>query len=375
MYGYPQFGKAGIRMKRIRWFLLMTMVLLVAITNASAIHMESNGNSWFLPDGRIVQTKKVFTGNGSEYPGLLCYNQNGELLWEHTFRTAAIGRSYCQLTDDDTIAFMYYDQNHQYFIEYFNTNGEFVAKNTRELHTTDGMLYENGAVFCEKLPEQKGYVLSIRHWNESGKRWQFQGAEKMKLYSVESHGNGVCIELNMQSSKKSAHSILFVDATDDIVRWEYRLDTDLLKAYAGNEQGGITLFVQKDAPNDQYKLEMITLDAYGNENLRAKVDGIPATIAINVVSEQENGLYTIWGYGYDTYGENKVICASLNAQGEVVERKDIPTDYATCVRYLNDEIYVMDYENGIESFRLIPFEELANKQANRSRGKTAPVCL
>lgn len=362
-------------MKRIRWFLLMTMVLLVAITNASAIHMESNGNSWFLPDGRIVQTKKVFTGNGSEYPGLLCYNQNGELLWEHTFRTAAIGRSYCQLTDDDTIAFMYYDQNHQYFIEYFNTNGEFVAKNTRELHTTDGMLYENGAVFCEKLPEQKGYVLSIRHWNESEKRWQFQGAEKMKLYSVESHGNGVCIELNMQSSKKSAHSILFVDATDDIVRWEYRLDTDLLKAYAGNEQGGITLFVQKDAPNDQYKLEMITLDAYGNENLSAKVDGIPATIAINVVSEQENGLYTIWGYGYDTYGENKVICASLNAQGEVVERKDIPTDYATCVRYLNDEIYVMDYENGIESFRLIPFEELANKQSNRSRGKTAPVCL
>ena len=246
---------------------------------------------------------------------------------------------------------------------HLNTNGEFVAKNTRELHTTDGMLYENGAVFCEKLPEQKGYVLSIRHWNESGKRWQFQGVEKMKLYSVESHENGVCIELNMQSSKKSAHSILFVDSTDDIVLWAYRLDTGFppVKAYTGNEHGGITLFVQQDAPNDQYELEMITLDSHGREISHAKVDGIPATIAMNVVSEQENGLYTIWGYGYDTYGENKVICASLNAQGDVVERKNIPVEYATCVRYLNDAIYVMDYEAGIESFKLIPFEEFANK--------------
>jgi len=349
-------------MKRMRRLLMMAMALLMAVTNASAIRIESNGNSWFLPDGRIVQTKRVPTENGVEYPGLLCYNQSGELLWEHTFRTPAIGRSYCQLTDENTIAFMYYDQNHQYFVEYFNPEGQFVEKNTRELHTTDGVLYEDGAVFCEKLPQQKGSVLSIRHWDEREKRWKFQEAEKMTLYSVESHGNAVYIELRLQNSTKSAHSILCVDAEEDVALWEYRLDTELpVKAYTGNEQGGITLFVQKDALNDQYELEMITLDPNGQEVLRTKVDGIPSTMAMNVVNKQENGIYTIWGYGYDTYGENKVIRASLNAQGEVVERKDIPTEYAVCVRYLNDEIYVMNYENGIEDFDLIPFNEFANK--------------
>lgn len=351
-------------MKRMRRLLLIAMVFLVTVTNASAIRMENNGNTWFLPDGRIVQTKKVFTGNGSEYPGLLCYNQSGDLLWEHTFRTPAIGRSYCQLTDENTIAFMYYDQNHQYFVEYFNAEGEFVEKNTRELYTKDGVLYEDGAAFCEKLPQQKGNVLSIRHWDAREKRWEFQGAEKMTLYSVESHGNAVYIELCLQNSTKSAHSILCVDAAEDVVLWEYRLDTTLpVKAYTGNEQGGITLFVQNDAPDDQYELEMITLDSNGMEVSRAKVDGIPAVMAMNVVSEQENGLYQMWGYGYEIYGENAIIYASLNAQGEVVERKDIPTDYATCVRYLDDEIYVMEYENGMEYFNLIPFDEFANKPA------------
>ena len=346
----------------MRKLLLITVLLLAAVTSTSAIQMDSNGNSWFLADGRIVQTKKVLTESGSEYPGLLCYNPNGELLWEHTFRTPAIGRSYCELTDDQTIAFMYYDQNHQYFIEYFNQNGELIKKGTWERQTTDGILYENGAVFCMKLPEQKGYVLSIHHWNDEGKRWVFQGAEKMNLYSVEAHGNGMCIELNMQNGTQTTHSLLFVDAAEDMVKWEYRLDSAFpVKAYTGNEQGGITLFMQKETSNDQYELEMITLDANGTEISRVKVDGIPATMVMNVVSEQQNGIYTIWGYGYDTYGENKIIQVSLNARGEVVERKDIPTDYATCVRYLNDEIYVMNYDSILKSFNLIPFESFENK--------------
>lgn len=338
------------------------LILLAAAMNASAIQMDTNGNSWFLPDGRIVQTKRDLTESGSKYPGLLCYNQNGELLWEHTFRTLAIGRSYCEVMDDHIIAFMYYDQNHQYFVECFDADGKFIAKSTRELQTKDGMLYEGGVVFCEKLPEQKGYVLSIRHWDDRGKRWVFQGAEKMSLYSVEAHGNGVCIELNMQNNAKTAHSLLFVDAVEDIVKWEYRLDTAFpVNAYAGNEKGGITLFVQKDAANERHELEMITLDANGTEISQVKVDGIPATMAMNVVSEQQNGIYTIWGYGYDSYGENKIIRARLNAQGEVVERKDIPTDYATCVRYLNDEIYVMNYDSSLNSFNLISFDEFAYK--------------
>lgn len=349
-------------MRKNRWIILITMIILAAVTNASALRMERNGNCWFLSDGKIVQTQKVLAENGSEYPGLLCYNQSGELLWEHTFRTPAIGRGYCELTEDQTIAFMYYDQNHQYFVEYFNSDGKFVAKRTRELQTTDGILYAGGTVFCEKLPEQKGYVLSLRHWDGKEKLWVFQEAEKMKLYSVESHGNGVCIEVNIQSSQKSDHTILFVDSAEDILKWDYSLDTALpVNAYTGNEYNGITLFVQKDAPNDRYELEMITLDANGTELSRIKVDGIPATMAMNVVSEQQNGIYTIWGYGYDTYGENKIIRARLNDQGEVVERKDIPTDYATCVRYLNDEIYVVNYDSSLNFFNLIPFEAFANK--------------
>ena len=134
-----------------------------------------------------------------------------------------------------------------------------------------------------------------------------------------------------------------------------------MKAYTGNERGGITLFVQKDAANERYELEMITLDTYGTEVSRVKIDGIPATMAMNVISEQQNGIYTIWGYGYDAYGENKIIRARLNAQGEVVDRKDIPTWYATCVRFLNDEVYVMNYDNNLNSFKLIPFDEFAYK--------------
>jgi len=348
-------------MKKI-CILLLALALFVVATNASAIHMESNGNSWFLPDGRIVQTKRVLTEKGAEYPGLLCYNQNGELLWEHTFRTPAIGRSDCRLIDENTIVFMYYDQNHQYFVEHLNADGELINKTTRELYTTDGALCEDGTVFCEKFPQNNGSVLSIRHWDGREKCWEFQGAEKMKLYSVQSVGKGVCIELNFQNGRESAHSLLYVDAAKDNVLWEYRLDTDFpVKAYTGNEQGGITLLVQRDAPNDRFQLEMITLDSHGRELNRAKVEGIPASMAVNVISEQKNGLYMLWGYGYDTYGENKVIYAEINSQGEVAERRDIFTEYAACVRYLNQEIYVMEYENGIEAFELIPFDEFAQK--------------
>ena len=99
-------------MKRL---LLLAMALIAMVTNACAIRMENNGNTWFLPDDRIVQTKRVVTDNGSGYPGIMCYNQNGELLWEHTFRTPAVGRGCCELTDQNDIAFLYHDENHQYF--------------------------------------------------------------------------------------------------------------------------------------------------------------------------------------------------------------------------------------------------------------------
>jgi len=346
-------------MKRIRTFLLLAVILLMTATSASAIQLQTNGDSWFLPDGRIVQTKKVFTGNGSEHPGLLCYGQNGELLWEHTFRTPAIGRSFCRLIDDHTIAFMYYDQNHQFFVEYFDRDGTLIAKNTQELSTTAGALYEGGAVFCVKHPHK---MLSIRHWDGREKRWEFQDAERMTLYSVKSYANKVYIELSMENASKKVHSILCIDEKEDTMLWEYRLDEPFpVKAYTGNEQDGITLFVQKDDPNGRYELEMITLDSNGAEIIRTKVNGLPATMAMNVISEQENGIYTIWGYGYDTYGENKVICAKLNTRGEVEERTDIPTDYATCVRYLNNEVYVMDYQNGLELFELIPFAEFTGE--------------
>ena len=112
-------------MKRIRNVILFAMLMVLVMTNASAVQLQTNGTSWFLPDGRIVQTKRVMTENSSAYPGLLCYRQSGELLWEHTFRTPAIGRSFCELTDDQKLAFMYHDQNHQYFIEYFDQDGTY----------------------------------------------------------------------------------------------------------------------------------------------------------------------------------------------------------------------------------------------------------
>lgn len=346
-------------MKKMTILLLTAIIITLSMTSASAIRMESNGNTWFLPDGRMVQTKRVLTNNGSEFPGLLCYDQSGELLWEHTFRTPALGRSFCQLTDENIIAFMYYDQNHQYFIEYFDHDGRFVAKTTRELSTTGGALYDGGAVFCVKQPHR---VLIIRHWDGREKRWEFEGAEKLTLYSVQSYGNNVYIELCIQNSQKNVYSILCIDNREDVIRWAYHLDSEPpVKAYAGNEQGSITLYIQKNAPDDQYEMEMLTLDSYGNEVSRAQVDGIPATMAINVISEQEMGIYTIWGYGYDTYGENKVICAKVNAQGKVVERNDFPTEYATCVRYVNDEIYVMNYRDGLDSYELLPFAEFADQ--------------
>ncbi len=344
-------------MKRL---LLLAMALIAMVTNACAIRMENNGNTWFLPDGRIVQTKRVVTDNGSAYPGIMCYNQNGELLWEHTFRTPAVGRSCCELTDQNDIAFLYHDENHQYFVEYFHPDGQFFKKSTWERQTIDGMLYEGGEVYCEKLPQ--GRVLSLRHWDGREKRWEIQEAEKLTLYSVEKHGENVYIELYMQNSSKSAHSIVCVDEAKDVVLWEYRLDTAYpANACTGNEQGGITFFVQKDAPNDQYEMEMITLDENGTERNRSTVEGIPAVMAMNVIESQKDGLYQIWGYGYETYGENAVIHAVLNDQGKVVKRQDIPAAYATCVRYLNDEIYVMEYENGLADFELIPFEDFANK--------------
>lgn len=346
-------------MKRIRNVILFAMLMVLAITSASAVQIQTNGNSWFLPDGRIVQTKRMMTENSSAYSGLLCYSQSGELLWEHTFRTPAIGRSFCELTDDQKLAFMYHDQNHQYFVEYFDQAGTYIAKNTRELQTVSGALYDGGAVFYENQPHS---VLSLCHWDGREKRWEFPRVEKMTLYSVQSYGSNVYIELSMEKDTKKAHFILCVDEMDDIVLWGYRLDDDFpVKAYTGNELGGITLFVQKDDPNGQYELEMITIDSKGNEASHTKVDGIPATMAMNVISEQENGIYTIWGYGYDTYGENKVICAKVNAQGTVVERNDVPTGYATCVRYLNGAIYVMDYTDGMETFELIPYDEFAKE--------------
>jgi len=346
-------------MKRSQSFILFVMLIVLAVTSASAVQMQTNGNSWFLPDGRIVQTKRVMTEHGSEYPGLLCYNQSGDLLWEHTFRTPAIGRSYFELTDDQNLAFMYHDQNHQYFVEFFDQAGTYIAKNTREPQTVSGALYDGGMVFYENQPHR---VLSLHHWDGREKRWEFQDVEKMTLYSVQSYGSNIYIELSMEKDTKKAHFILCVDEMDDIVLWGYRLDDDFpVKAYTGNELGGITLFVQKDDPNGQYELEMITIDSKGNEASHTKVDGIPATMAMNVISEQENGIYTIWGYGYDTYGENKVICAKINAQGKAVERNDVPTDYATCVRYLNGAIYVMDYPDGLETFELIPYDEFTKE--------------
>lgn len=136
-------------MKRVRNLMLVSMILILTVTNGAAIRMETNGASWFLPDGRIVQTKKVLTDNGSEYPGLLCYNQRGDLFWEHAFRTPAIGRSYCKLTDENIIAFMYHDQKHQFFVEYLDHDGRLVVQNTRGSYTNQGVLYDGGAIFFE----------------------------------------------------------------------------------------------------------------------------------------------------------------------------------------------------------------------------------
>lgn len=131
-------------------------------------------------------------------------------------------------------------------------------------------------------------MLSIRQWDGREKRWEFQDAEKMTLYSAQSHGSNVYIELSMESSQKKIHSILGLDGKDDSILWEYRLDAELpVKAYTGNEQGGITLFVQTDDPNGQHELVLITLDWRGKEISSAKVDGIPATMAINVVSGRQ----------------------------------------------------------------------------------------
>ena len=80
----------------------------------------------------------------------------------------------------------------------------------------------------------------------------------------------------------------------------------------------------------------------------------------SIYSEQKNGIYTLWGYGYDIYGENKVICAKVNARGNVEVWKECPADYATCVRYLDDEVYVLEYTNGMESLELTPYDEFVN---------------
>ena len=190
----------------------------------------------------------------------------------------------------------------------------------------------------------------------------FDNSQYVKLQSqnirdrISKFGGKLYLEAHYQDSDGQPRISQFCIDADGTFLWEYPLNdpTTLVKGKYENEYGGINLLVQTSPESDEWKLELIILDANGKEVDRSLLEGINPTMPIYFVEQDKTDAFRIWGSN-----DGKIISALFDVHGQKLEESSADVyGMGTCVRYINNQIYVCITDMEKEHFELIPLTNL-----------------
>lgn len=341
---------------RIRFIALFVLLFLCieafAFATGSFPLRITNNQSWFFHDGGILQAD----GN-PEFAKELIYSKGSDMLWSLPLSHYAVGRKYCELIDDQTLVLLYHDQQNRYFIERINIDGSKVQTEQLPSDVSEAAMFDEGYVYLQKNEAASAITLTVCDWHGQQKSWPLYRVKRMYVEPVEVLGGKLYLEAHYRDINDQPVISQLCISGDGKSAWEYRLNDlndPLIKGKFENNLGGISLLVQTSKNNDDWELTLIDLDVNGKEVARHRVDGVDPVISIQLIEREGADVFRIWGWN-----NGKIITILFTLQGQLLESKSVTIDcFGTCVRYINDEVYVIMTDIPMTHSKIIPFDVL-----------------